>query len=139
MSKKIIHVYLICPVRNVTTEQKQFLDDYVAKLESRNYVVHYPPRDVDQSMDGNKICEAHRESMIECDECHVYFDAASTGSHFDLGMAYVMQALHGTKIILINDLEKTPHKSYTNFLIELDRREKVREEETKDGNEWSNK
>ena len=134
MSKKTIHVYLICPVRQASPEQKQFLDDYVAKLESKNYSVHYPPRDVDQTLDGNKICEAHREAMIECDECHVYFDPASTGSHFDLGMAYVMQALHGTKIRMINELEPTPNKSYTNFLIELERREKVKEE-IKDGNE----
>ena len=126
MNKKI---YLICSVRHATEEQKEFADNYVAYLEKIGCKVHYPPRDVDQTDDGTgtSICEAHRKAMIECDEVHTIWDSSSTGSHFDLGMAYVLQELHGIKIRCVNNPEKTDHKSYTNFLLELERREHMKD------------
>lgn len=106
-------VYIICPVRNCDEETRADLDEYVDFLESSNeYQCHYPPRDVDQSLSGFEICEAHREAMLECDEVHVWWDKDSKGSHFDFGMTFALNK----KIVLINDIPETPFKSYGNVL-----------------------
>jgi nucleoside 2-deoxyribosyltransferase len=119
-------IYVITSVRNATEEQKEFADNYVAGLEELGHEVHYPPRDVNQDDEsGINICEAHRAAMIECDIVDVIWDPSSTGSHFDLGMAYVLQELKGIQIRCVNKLQRTPHKSYTNFLLELEKRRGV--------------
>jgi len=84
-------VYIICPVRNITPEQKKEIEDYVVFLESVGYKCHFPPRDVKQDEEtGSRICEEHRIAMSECDEVHVFWDVRSSGSHFDLGMAWML-------------------------------------------------
>ena len=92
--------YIICPVRNATFQEKQILDAYVAKLEAKGRLVHYPPRDVEQEHDpiGLKILGKHREAMRNCQLVHLFFNPASQGSLFDCGMAYVL----GKPIVLIN-------------------------------------
>jgi hypothetical protein len=48
-------IYIICPVRNVSPYVTQILDDYVQEQEElHGNVVHYPPRDVDQSDPNGK-------------------------------------------------------------------------------------
>ena len=110
--------HLICPVRNCTPETKEFLDQYVVKLEEQGYTVHYPQRDVDQTDDGIgfTICDAHRKAMLEADEIHILWDKTSTGSHFDFGMAFMLANFKPVKFVCISPFEKTPHKSYGNVL-----------------------
>ena len=138
------YIYLICPVRNRTKEDISFADDYVADLEEKGHIVHYPPRDVcqDDNGIGISICEQHRDAMLKAQECHVIWDVNSIGSHMDLGMAYVLQKANGMKIKLVNKVEKTSHKSYTNVLIELDKQEREKEaeyqfDEEDCGREWA--
>lgn len=116
--------YIICPVRGVTIAERVELDDYVAALEATGVQAHYPPRDVDQTDDGigMNICSAHRDAMLLADEIHVYWNQASTGSHFDLGMAFALAGQRPIKFKLINKVEATPKKSYNNVLLELVRR-----------------
>lgn len=111
-------IFLICPVRTET--EKGGLDHYVAALEAAGHQVHYPPRDVDQTDDGIglHICEMHREAMLDCDEVHVVWVPESKGSHFDLGMAFMLQAF---KAVLIRLVRLEPHKSYGNLVLELTR------------------
>jgi hypothetical protein len=142
------NIYLICPVRRCTPEVRAVMDAYVAGLEARGHKVHYPPRDVDQSNDdgGVRICQEHLHAMLACDAVHVWWDPASTGSHFDLGMAYAMHAIrlvlhlklgvsglkeldqkHGIDVgpipqffIANHDQVKTdPEKSFTNVLLSM--------------------
>lgn len=89
------YVYIICPVRNATAEQRERIDRYVEDLEASGYEVHYPPRDVNQENDDGaiRICQEHRDAMLRCDEVHVWWDRTSTGCHFDLGMAYMLSAI----------------------------------------------
>ena len=117
--KKMSKIYLICPVRNCSDEVKSQLDDYVAKLEEKGHDVHYPPRDVEQDQSGMGICVAHADAMYNCDEVHVWWDPDSTGSHFDLGMAFMLYNHRGIRFVVANDFEKTSHKSYGNVLLEL--------------------
>lgn len=100
---------------------RRFADEYVAGLEKGGTRVHYPPRDVDQTDDGVGlvISEAHREAMLHCDEVHVIWDPDSAGSHFDLGMAFMLRAWRKCKIVLARPNERTPHKSYGNILNAL--------------------
>lgn len=90
----------------------------MAALESAGHRVHYPPRDVDQTDDGVglAISEAHRAAMVRCDEVHVVWDPGSTGSHFDFGMAFMLQAWRKVPIVLARPVELTATKSYGNKL-----------------------
>jgi len=118
---KNIEVYLICPVRNVTKEQQLQLDEYVKNLESNKYNVHYPPRDVKQDQEGYSILAAHRHAMRYCDEVHIWWDKDSKGSHFDLGMAFMLRLFMPItlKFVVANDIQKTEHKSFENVMLQL--------------------
>jgi len=113
-----VHIYLICPVRNRTDEQNELADRYVARLEKEGHVVHYPPRDVDQSDDGIGlgISAAHRKAMRRADEVHVIWDPESRGSHFDFGMAFMLQSWKKCPIVLVSAPERTTRRSYGNML-----------------------
>jgi hypothetical protein len=114
-------VYLICPVRDRTEADRRFADDYVAGLEARGMLVHYPPRDVDQTDDGVglAISTAHRAAMLNCDEVHVIWDARSVGSHFDFGMAFMLRAWRQVPIVIARPYERTATKSYGNKLAAI--------------------
>ena len=121
-------VYLICPVRSCSEADRRFADEYVAELEKNGCSVHYPPRDVDQTDDGVglAISEAHREAMLGCDEVHVIWDATSVGSHFDFGMAFMLQAWKKIPIVLARPAQLTPTKSYGNKLAAVAERDRER-------------
>lgn len=112
-------VYLICPVRNATDEDRRFADEYVAKLEGAGITVHYPPRDVDQADDGIGFAlnAEHRRAMFACREVHVVWDPNSSGSRFDLGMAMMLQKHRDVPIVLARPVKKTPRRSYGNILM----------------------
>jgi len=90
--------YILCPVRNITPEVKVGIDKYVEDTEKLGIKCHYPPRDVKQDdvSGGYTICATHRRAMEKCDAVVVFWDPASSGSHFDLGMAF---ALHKRIIV----------------------------------------
>jgi len=127
MTTRFKKVYLMCPVRKVLPEEKIKIDKYVEKLEKVEYKVHYPPRDVDQTQSGMEILSAHRQAILDCDEIHIWWDNNSKGSHFDLGMAFMLCLVytdHHIKFVIANDVQKTSHKSFENFIIELSMTEK---------------
>lgn len=119
-------VYLICPVRNCSESMRTFALQYVSRLEASGAQVHFPPRDVDQRDDGIGLAinGANRQALLSCDEVHVVWDPESTGSHFDLGMAYMLQVFRTCPIVLASPVHPTPHKSYTNILRALAGEEK---------------
>jgi len=86
-----MYIYVVCPVRNVTKEQTQEIDDYVFMLEREGHRVHYPPRDVNQDDEtGINIVKAHMKAMKAVDRVDIFWDKTSSGSHFDLGMAMIV-------------------------------------------------
>ena len=117
----VMKIYLICPVRNATKAELEFAAEYVKKLESQGMIVHYPPRDSDQMEDGVglKVNEANRKAIISADEIHVIWDPKSYGSHFDLGMAFMLRAIRECPIVVVRPLKRTLRKSYTNVLLAL--------------------
>ena len=114
-------IYLICPVRNADKETSEKMMAYVEDLESKGISVHYTPRDVDQTKDGVglAISTAHREAMLKCKEVHVFWDNQSYGSHFDLGMAFLLNSSKGIPIVMAKPVELTEKRSYGNILNQI--------------------
>jgi len=85
-------VFLICPVRDATKDELEFLDNYVNKLESDNFNVHYPKRNTIQNYRfGFNICSQNRLAIEKADEVHIYFNPSSNGSFFDIGMTFMAE------------------------------------------------
>jgi nucleoside 2-deoxyribosyltransferase len=108
-------VFLICPVRNATEAQIDKIKSYIYGLEAHGTDVHYPARDTDQNDPvGYRICCDNRQAIEKCDEVHIFWDAQSKGSLFDLGMAFALKK----KIVIANmdEIEPTPNKSFTNMI-----------------------
>jgi hypothetical protein len=108
-------IYIICPVRNGDIYQTDNIRRYAAGLRESGHTVHFPPDDAPQSDPiGTTICEVHRSAMLACDEVHIFWDSDSKGSHFDLGMAYVLHK----KLVPIRCFNCGPQKSYWNALLQ---------------------
>lgn len=89
-----MNIYVICPVRNQSTEQGFHLEKYIKTLEDNGNTVFYPMRDAPQSSKtGYEIVEAELQAIKEADEIHVCWDINSKGSHFDLGMCYALNKI----------------------------------------------
>lgn len=117
--KKNNLIYLICPVRNITPEQQTIIDEYVKHLEIKGFEVHYPPRDVDQDdPTGMGICLAHAEAMERCGYVHIFWDGKSTGSHFDLGMAFMA---HKPVYLVQSFTPDNEGKSYFKVIREMEK------------------
>jgi len=103
-------IYLIMPVRNADERVQAIATAHCRRLEAAGHKVHFPPRDAPQDdPTGRIICETHRAAMQACNEVHVIWDVNSSGSHFDLGMAYAMRK----PIVAVESIEEIkPGKSY---------------------------
>ena len=131
--RKHKNIFLICPVREMTDEEKEFLNRYMNILENRDHKVHFPPRDTNQvdQEGGINICSQNRIAIIRADEIHIYWNPKSQGSLFDVGMAFMALRLFKSKRIKIinrKDVEKIVDeqkakgipKSFEMVLLKLD-------------------
>lgn len=108
--------FLICPIRNATNDEVKFCESVVIDLEKDGYVVHWPYRDTDQEdCTGLRICADNYHAIKNADVVHIVYRSDSTGSHFDLGMAFAL----GKKIIpvVLPEFDKTK-KSFPNMIYE---------------------
>ena len=110
-------IYFITPVRNASPELLEAVQAYVKDLEQSGDEVHFPPRDVDQNdPTGFVICQHHLAAMKLADKVVVYWDATSTGSHFDLGMAFAL----GKPVELVHLCQPDgPGKSYIKVMQQM--------------------
>lgn len=95
-------IFLICPVRNATEEQKKWIEEFVVEKYNDGYTIHAPHLHTRQ-MDlfgGYAICMQNAEAVATSEEIDIYYDQSSTGSVFDLGVAY---ALHKPLRLLNNN------------------------------------
>ena len=112
-----MNIYIICPVRNATKEQKEALKEYKKKLITDGHVPYYPDDDNPHEHTddvGNLICDENRRAIAEADEIHIYWDALSAGTLFDLGIAYAL----GKRLVIVNDADVilTKKKSFSNMI-----------------------
>lgn len=111
-------IFVICPVRNATEGETSKLENYVASREKTGDVVHWPARDTNQNDKvGLRICTDNRRAIFEADEVHIWFNPASQGTLFDIGIAFALEK----KIRLINSemIAPTEGKSFANVLLAL--------------------
>jgi len=112
---EIKNIFLICPVRNATEEQKEKMGEYIHNLEEEGNVVYYPARDTNQvDSTSYRICTDNRTAIENSDEVHIFWDINSLGSLFDLGMIFALRK----KVVIANpeSVDTTTTKSFTNML-----------------------
>jgi hypothetical protein len=109
-------IFLICPVRNATDDQKALMEAYITSLEHQGKKVYYPNRDTNQvDPIGYRICKDNKKAIKQSKEIHIFWDKDSQGSLFDLGMAFAM----GKPLTIVNleNLQPTPTKSFVNMVL----------------------
>jgi len=96
-------VYILCPVTIADDKMTAKLYAYADMLENKGCEVHLPPRDTNQDVDGFDICIENGAAIHMSNEIHIFYNAESKGSHFDMGIAFAMDMLLGLKkkIILV--------------------------------------
>ena len=112
-----MNIYIICPVRDASQEQKEKLKAYKESLQAQGHTAYYPADDnpyEDTDKIGYVICEENRRATIEADEIHIFWDATSKGTLFDLGMAFALNK--PLKIVNFDELVFTKGKSFTNMI-----------------------
>ena len=111
-----LDVFVICPVREITADDRVKIDRIVTKAEIRGKTIYVPFRDTNQVRDpsGLRICADNKRAISVAKEIWVWYSPDSQGSLFDLGVAYAM----GKPIRLMNSPNKTKGKSFANMLRE---------------------
>lgn len=107
-------IFIICSVRGASEEYRSKLEKYVANLEAQGILVHLPHRDTDQSARGIDICRQNAKAIEECDEVHIFYNSASQGTHFDMGVAFALNK----KIVICENEDFGEGKSYPRMLTE---------------------
>lgn len=115
-----MNIYIICPVRNCSPNQLNKITKYVSKLEREGHEVHFPPRDANQNdPTGFKIIQTHSQAMKKAGRIDIFWDKNSKGSHFDLGMAFLLDK----KIKLVETFHKDHDgKSFVKIMKILERK-----------------
>lgn len=85
-------IFLICPVRNATDSQKKWIEEFVKEKYNDGYTIHAPHLHTVQSdlFGGYAICKQNANAVATSEEIDIYYDQSSTGSVFDLGVAYAL-------------------------------------------------
>ena len=102
--------FLICPVRGHDPCETEAI---VADLEATGWAVHWPPRDTKQDDPiGLEICEQNRAAIAAASRIFIVWDGKSTGSLFDLGMAFALFK----PLTVLDAPPETQHKSFQNMM-----------------------
>ena len=85
-------IFLICPVRNATEEQRKWIENFTKERINEGYRIHAPHLHTRQTdlFGGYAICMQNAEAVATSEEIDIYYDQTSTGSVFDLGVAYAL-------------------------------------------------
>lgn len=97
-------IYMLCPVRGVSPEEKDFLEEYENILESRGKKVLYPGGDTVQEdpTGGYRICKDHCTEIYGSKSAHMYWNPSSKGSYVDFGTIMGEHFKRGMFVSLIN-------------------------------------
>jgi len=109
-----MNIFIICTVRDASTEYRRKLEKYAEDLENAGHSVHLPHRDTNQNASGLNICQENKNAIIKADEVHIFYNLSSQGTHFDMGMAFMA----GKKIKIIENVQYEEGKSYPRMLTE---------------------
>lgn len=88
--RKKMNIYIICPVRNMTSNQVKEIDEYITSLEDQGHGVHSYKKVDQHSETGFEIVQDHFLALNGADRVDIFWDVTSKGSHMDLGMAFAL-------------------------------------------------
>lgn len=96
-------IFLICPVRRANDEQRKWIEDFAEEQFKNGHIVHAPHLHTNQvdPLNGYLICKQNAEAIASSGEVNMYYDQESTGSVFDLGVAYAFKK----PLVVLNDEE----------------------------------
>ena len=110
-------IFLVSPVRDITGEEKKTLRHIVKIWERHGIKVHWPLRDTNQNDSvGLRICSDNRKAIKSADLIAVAWNGNSTGSLFDLGMAFAMDKPIMI-LVSLGGCTPTKVKSFDNMLL----------------------
>lgn len=86
-------IFLICPVRNASYEVKKEIEEYVIEKNNDGYIIHAPHLHTVQQdiLGGYTICLQNANAIATSKRIDIYYDQNSTGSAFDLGVAFYLK------------------------------------------------
>ena len=113
-------IFVICSVRGASKEYQCKLEKHTKVLENLGCSVHLPHRDTNQDAKGYDICKENAAAIFNADEVHIFYNKASQGTHFDMGVAFAL----GKKIVIIENEEFDEGKSYPRMLTEWKQKQK---------------
>ena len=108
--KNSMRVFIISPVRNVSSETLKKIKAYVALLKSQGFLVHWPYRDTkqDDPTGGYAICKTNFDRIMRwAGSIHIWYDETSGGSEFDMGGTFMIVEMLGwnKRIVIANEDE----------------------------------
>ena len=100
-------IFLICPVRDANLNQIEKMRSFVNNKAQEGYKVHYPLDHTNQLGDqiGYRICTENANAIGDAKSVSIYYDQASRGTMFDLGVAYYFQYLDPTRTFVLENAE----------------------------------
>jgi len=107
-------VFIIGAVRGVSDSYRRKLEEYAYTLEGGGDEVYLPHRDTKQDGRGIDICRDNMVAIEQADEVHIFYTKESTGTHFDMGVAFALKK----DIVVIENVEYGEGKSYPRMLVE---------------------
>jgi hypothetical protein len=110
-------VFVISPVRNLTSVQSDEISHYINGLVEKGKTVYWPALHTNQNDNtyGYNICAQNRRAMEQSKEVHIYWDKTSEGSKFDLGIAFGLRK--NLVIINLEDVEPENYKSFGDVIV----------------------
>jgi len=112
-----MNIFIICSVRGMNDEYRKKLENYVATLEKDGHNVHLPHRDTNQDNKGYYICHENARAIKNANEVHIFYSHDSTGTHFDMGVAFAMNK----KIVIVENEKFGEGKSFPRMLTEWEK------------------
>ena len=112
-----MRVYVICPVRRISDNQRADVLAHVSMLEDKGHIVFVPFRDnvAETPENGLLVCRNNRAALEEAEAILVFWDPMSAGSIFDLGMAFALRK----SIMLGWEIQRNGDESFENLLLAL--------------------
>lgn len=109
-------IFLVCPVRDAKPEEKKWIEEFVRDKTSEGFTIHAPHLHTRQTdlFGGYAICTQNAQALASADEIDIYYSKFSTGTAFDLGVAYALQK----PLVLLNpdDVELDPNDFMDNVI-----------------------
>ena len=84
-------IFVIRPVRNITPDFQESVDNQIEEFKELGYTVYDPQVDTDQDdVNGYRICMDNLGAIQHADYVCFMWDGKSQGCLFDLGMAFAL-------------------------------------------------